>query len=203
MKLIMKLFGCGFNSSECKETVETVVVKARFLQKKKQDEVEKMKSDIASRLRAGEDPIGSPAHVLIKRVIREQNVSVGYEFIEAFCDMVGGRLSTIKEVRECPENLKEGISSLVFAAKKCSHEIPELVTLKNIFKKKYGKTFVSAATNIRPNCGVDTTMIKKLADTNPQADEKMKVVQEIADKYGIHGSWVEIAGNNCNALVKV
>ncbi|PQQ05423.1 IST1-like protein [Prunus yedoensis var. nudiflora] len=74
MKLLTKLFGCGFNSSECKETVETVVVKARFLQKKKQDEVAKMKSDIAGRLRAREDPIAGPAHVLIKRVIREQNV---------------------------------------------------------------------------------------------------------------------------------
>ncbi|CAB4282748.1 unnamed protein product [Prunus armeniaca] len=202
MKLLTKLFGSGFNSSECKETVETVVVKARFLQKKKQDEVARMKSDIAGRLRAGEDPIAGPAHVLIKRVIREQNVSVAYEFIEAFCDLVVDRISTIKEVRECPENLKEGISSLVFAAKKCSHEIPELVTLGNIFRKKYGKKFISAATNIRPNCGVDLMMIKKLADTNPQGDEKLKIVQEIADQYSING-WVNIVGNNCNALVKV
>ncbi|ONH90550.1 hypothetical protein PRUPE_8G060600 [Prunus persica] len=168
MKLMMKLFGSGFKSSKCKETVETVMVKARFLQKKKQDEVAKMNSDIASPLRAGEDPIAGPTHILIKRVIRVQNVSVAYEFIEAFCDLVVDRLSSIKEVRECPENLKEGISSLVFAAKKCSHEIPELVTVRNIFRKKYGKTFVSAATNVRPNCGVDTMVMKKLEDTNPQ-----------------------------------
>ncbi|KAI5322350.1 hypothetical protein L3X38_031422 [Prunus dulcis] len=176
MKLLTKLFGSGFNSSECKETVETVVVKARFLQKKKQDEVAKMKSDIAGRLRAGEDPIAGPSHVLIKRVIREQNVSVAYEFIEAFCDLVVDRISTIKE----------GMSR----------------ELKRRDKKKYGKNFVSAATNIRPNCGVDLMMIKKLADTNPQGDEKLKIVQEIADQYSING-WVDIAGNNCNALVKV
>ncbi|BFG41150.1 hypothetical protein CerSpe_274240 [Prunus speciosa] len=129
MKLMMKLFDHDFNSSKCKETMETVVIKAQFLQKKNQDEVAKMKSDIASRLWADEDPIACLAHVLIKRVIREQNVSVAYEFTEAFCDLVVDRLSTIKEVRECPENLNEGISSLVFAAKECSHEIPELVTL--------------------------------------------------------------------------
>ncbi|PQQ01086.1 IST1-like protein [Prunus yedoensis var. nudiflora] len=80
--------------------METVVVKAQFLQKKKQDEVAKMKSDIASHLWAAKTPL--PALLI---------------------------LSTIKEVRECPENLKEWISSLVFASKECFHEIPELVTL--------------------------------------------------------------------------
>lgn len=50
--------------------------------------------------------------------------------------------------------MKEGIASLIFAAPRCS-EIPELVALKNIFEKKYGKDFVSAATDLRPSCGVN------------------------------------------------
>ena len=50
--------------------------------------------------------------------------------------------------------MKEGIASLIFAAPRCS-EIPELVALKDIFEKKYGKDFVSAATDLRPNCGVN------------------------------------------------
>jgi len=50
--------------------------------------------------------------------------------------------------------LKEGIASLIFAAPRCS-EIPELVALKNIFEKKYGKDFVSAAVDLRPSCGVN------------------------------------------------
>jgi len=50
--------------------------------------------------------------------------------------------------------LKEGIASLIFAAPRCS-EIPELVSLKKIFEKKYGRDFVSAATDLRPSCGVN------------------------------------------------
>jgi len=50
--------------------------------------------------------------------------------------------------------LKEGIASLIFASPRCS-EIPELVSLKKIFEKKYGKDFVSAAVELRPSCGVN------------------------------------------------
>lgn len=56
--------------------------------------------------------------------------------------------------RECPADLKEGVASLIFAAPRCS-EIPELSALRNVFEKKYGKDFVSAATDLRPNCGVN------------------------------------------------
>lgn len=56
--------------------------------------------------------------------------------------------------RECPADLKEGISSLIFAAPRCS-EIPELLAIKDIFEKKYGRDFVSAAADLRPNCGVN------------------------------------------------
>jgi hypothetical protein len=56
--------------------------------------------------------------------------------------------------RECPADLKEGIASLIFASPRCS-EIPELVSLKKIFEKKYGNDFVSAAIELRPSCGVN------------------------------------------------
>lgn len=50
--------------------------------------------------------------------------------------------------------MKEGIASVIFASPRCS-EIPELVALKKIFEKKYGNDFVSAATDLRPSCGVN------------------------------------------------
>lgn len=56
--------------------------------------------------------------------------------------------------RECPADLKEGIASLIFAAPRCS-EIPELGVIRDVFEKKYGKDFISAATDLRPNCGVN------------------------------------------------
>lgn len=61
--------------------------------------------------------------------------------------------------RECPADLKEGIASVIFAAPRCS-EIPELGAIRDIFEKKYGKDFVSAATDLRPNSGVNRMVLK-------------------------------------------
>lgn len=60
--------------------------------------------------------------------------------------------------RDCPADLKEGISSLLFAGPRCS-EIPELLGIRDVFEKKYGKDFVSAATDLRPNAGVNRMVI--------------------------------------------
>jgi len=56
--------------------------------------------------------------------------------------------------RNCPVDLKEAISSVIFASPRCL-DIPELVDVKKHFMAKYGKEFVSAAVELRPECGVN------------------------------------------------
>lgn len=42
----------------------------------------------------------------------------------------------------------------MFASPRCS-DIPELVDVRKHFTAKYGKEFVSAAVELRPECGVN------------------------------------------------
>lgn len=56
--------------------------------------------------------------------------------------------------RECPLDLKEAISSICFAAPRCA-DLPELLQVQLSFAAKYGKEFLSAATELRPDCGVN------------------------------------------------
>jgi len=117
----------------------------------------------------------------VEHVIREQNVMAANEIIELFCELIVVRLPIIAKqrfvhflflaltklhgiqccniiglppFRDCPADLKEGISSLIYAAPRCS-EIPELYRISEIFEKKYGKDFVSAARDLRPESGVN------------------------------------------------
>lgn len=55
--------------------------------------------------------------------------------------------------RNCPIDLKEAITSVVFASPRCG-DIPELVDVRKHLTAKYGKEFISAAVELRPNCGV-------------------------------------------------
>lgn len=75
------------------------------------------------------------ARIRVEHVIREQNIMAANELIELFCDLIVSRLAIITKQRECPADLKEGISSLIFAAPRCS-EIPELQAIRDVFKKQ-------------------------------------------------------------------
>ena len=56
--------------------------------------------------------------------------------------------------RECPSELREAVASIIFAAPRCS-DMPDLLLIKNLFSVKYGKEFVTAATELRPDSSVN------------------------------------------------
>ncbi|RDX85749.1 IST1-like protein [Mucuna pruriens] len=157
------------------------VARIKLLRNKREVVVRQMRRDIALLLQSGQD---ATARIRVEHVMREQNVLAANEFIELFCELVVARLSIIAKQRECPADLKEGIASLIFASPRCS-EIPELVSLKNIFEKKYGKDFVSAAIDLRPSCGVNRQLIDKLSVRTPPGELKLKVLKEIAKEHQV------------------
>lgn len=181
VKLTLALLGLGFNSSKCKTAAKMAVARIKLLRNKREVVVRQMRRDIAMLLQSGQD---ATARIRVEHVMREQNVLAANEFIELFCELIVARLSIIAKQRECPADLKEGIASLIFAAPRCS-EIPELVSLKKIFEKKYGRDFVSAATDLRPSCGVNRQLIDKLSVRTPPGEVKLKVLKEIAKEYQI------------------
>ncbi|OIW09631.1 hypothetical protein TanjilG_28230 [Lupinus angustifolius] len=180
-KLTLNLLRLGFNSSKCKTAAKMAVARIKLLRNKREVVVRQMRRDIAMLLQSGQD---ATARIRVEHVMREQNVLAANEFIELFCELVVARLSIISKQRECPADLKEGIASIVFASCRCS-EIPELVSLKKIFEKKYGKDFVSAATDLRPSCGVNRQLIEKLSVRTPPGEVKLKVMKDIAKEYQI------------------
>ncbi|KAM1277274.1 hypothetical protein ACFX13_030397 [Malus domestica] len=189
MKLIenlrLRLFNGAFYSSKCDKTAVLAVDRIRKLRKRKEENIVKMRNKISALLQCGQDPINKTcaARILIKDLIREENILEAYVLIKGFCNLVRGRLSVIQVQRECPENLKQAISCLIFAAKKCFHEIPELLTLEKIFKK-YGSDFVLAAT--QTNC-VTSVMVEKLSNTNSTDEEIENIIEQIAKSCNING----------------
>ncbi|KAF3440377.1 hypothetical protein FNV43_RR18661 [Rhamnella rubrinervis] len=181
MKLGLSLFRRGFNASKCKTAAKMAVARIKLLRNKREVMVRQMRRDISELLHSGQD---ATARIRVEHVIREQNVLAANEFLELFCELIVARLSIIAKQRECPADLKEGIASLIFAAPRCS-EIPELVAIRDIFEKKYGRDFVSAATDLRPNCGVNRMLIDKLSVRTPSGQVKLKIMKEIAKEYQI------------------
>lgn len=55
--------------------------------------------------------------------------------------------------RECPDELKEAVSSLIFAASKCG-EFQDLEKIRSMFTKRFGKEFANNAVDLCNNSGV-------------------------------------------------
>nr|CAD1840762.1 unnamed protein product [Ananas comosus var. bracteatus] len=153
----------------------------KLLRNKREAQVRQMRRDIAALLESRQE---DTARIRVEHVIREQNIMAANEIVELFCELIAVRLPIIAKQRECPADLKEGISSLIYAAPRCS-EIPELGRIRDIFEKKYGKDFVAAASDLRPNSGVNRLLIEKLSVRKPTGEVKLKFLKEIAKQFQV------------------
>ncbi|KAG6538180.1 hypothetical protein ZIOFF_003292 [Zingiber officinale] len=162
-----------------KAEARMAIARIKLLRNKREAQVRQMRRDVALLLESGRDETARirvrtwfeefPQRntllqvfylyrdhevMLVEHVIREQNVMAANDIIELFCELIVARLPIIAKQRDCPQDLKEGISSLIYASPRCS-DIPELSRILLIFEKKYGKAFVSAATELRPKSEVN------------------------------------------------
>lgn len=175
------MFGKSFKSAKCKTTLRLAISRVKLLKNKSDLQMKQMRRDLAQLLQSGQE---ASARIRVEQIIREQNMMTACEFIELFCELIVARLPIIESQKNCPIDLREAISSLIFAAPRCA-DIPELIEIRNLFGSKYGKEFVAAAAELRPDCGVNRTVIEKLSVRTPSGEVKLKLMKEIAQEHQI------------------
>jgi vacuolar protein sorting-associated protein IST1 len=89
-----------------------------------------------------------------EHVVREQNALDVLAELEAYCGLIVERAALVDAHRECPEELREAAAGLVYAAARCG-DLPELQEVKSILAAKFGRGFVSAASELRSGCGIN------------------------------------------------
>ncbi|KAJ7534923.1 hypothetical protein O6H91_12G010300 [Diphasiastrum complanatum] len=174
-------FSKGFKASKCKTLVKLAMARIKLLRNKRDIQVKQMRREIANLLQTGQEP---SARIRVEHIIREQNIMAAYEIIELFCELIVVRLPIIESQRQCPLDLKEAIASLIFAAPRCA-DLPELLEVRGLFGAKYGKEFVAAAGELRPDCGVNRRIIEKLSVRAPSGETKLKLLKEIAAEHNV------------------
>ncbi|KAK1416141.1 hypothetical protein QVD17_31929 [Tagetes erecta] len=181
MSLLNQIFNRGLIGAKCKTSLTLTISRIKLLQNKRDTQLKLMRKEIAQFLQSGQEPI---ARIRVEHIIREQNIWAAYEILEMFCEFVLARVPIIESERECPLELKEAIASIIFAAPRCS-DLPDLLTVRNLFGTKYGKEFILAASELRPDTSVNRTIIEKLSVYTPPGEVKLKVLKEIAQEYNV------------------
>ncbi|KAG7592986.1 Vacuolar protein sorting-associated protein Ist1 [Arabidopsis thaliana x Arabidopsis arenosa] len=181
MSLLNQLFNRGIFGAKCKTSLNLAIARMKLLQNKRDMQLKHMKKEIAQFLQAGQEPI---ARIRVEHVIREMNLWAAYEILELFCEFILARVPILESEKECPRELREAIASIIFAAPRCS-EVPDLLQIKNLFGTKYGKEFIMVASELRPDSGVNRTIIEKLSPTSPSGEARLKMLKEIAQEYSL------------------
>ncbi|RVX05428.1 IST1-like protein [Vitis vinifera] len=171
----------SFKPAKCKTSLKLAVSRIKLLKNRREAQLKQMKRDLAQLLQSGQD---QTARIRVEHVVREEKTMAAYDLIEVYCEMIAARLPIIESQKNCPIDLKEAITSIIFASPRCS-DIPELMEIRKHFTAKYGKDFISVALELRPECGVSRNLVEKLSATAPDGQTKIKILAAIAEEHNI------------------
>ncbi|XP_011074151.1 uncharacterized protein LOC105158932 isoform X1 [Sesamum indicum] len=177
--MLDSFFNKGFKAAKCKTLLKLTIPRIKLLRNRRDIQMKNMRREIAKLLETGQE---ATARIRVEHIIREEKMTAAQEIVELFCELITVRLPIIEAQRECPLDLKEAISSLCFAAPRCA-DLPELLQVQMMFAGKYSKEFVSAATELRPECGVNRQLVELLSVRAPAPDVKLKLLKEIAEEH--------------------
>ncbi|XP_024386660.1 uncharacterized protein [Physcomitrium patens] len=181
MKRMNSFLHKGFQAAKCKTQLRLGTSRIKLLRNKKGIKIASDKREVAELLRKGQE---STARLRVEQVIREQNLIDAYDLVSLYAERIAAEISVIDSQKTCPPNLKEDISTLLFATSRCS-ELRDFADIRPMFLSKYGKEFVSAAEELRPGCGVNGRVIEKLSTCLATGELKLKVMKAIAAEYNV------------------
>ncbi|KAG5559354.1 hypothetical protein RHGRI_009033 [Rhododendron griersonianum] len=168
------MLGRGF-SSKCKSLIKLTRTRIDVLWRRKDATQRYLKSNLAQLLANGLDTDAYGRDKQTEEYISELNLLSCYDFIEQSCVHILKQLSAMQKQSECPEECREAVGSLMFAAARFS-DFPELRDLRDTFQERYGSSLEHF---------VNQDFVKNLASRPPTTEKKIKLLHDIALEFSI------------------
>ncbi|XP_052195725.1 uncharacterized protein LOC127803504 isoform X2 [Diospyros lotus] len=180
-KKLDALLGRNSKSVKVKPLADLAIARIKILKNQRHVRCSHARSDVVQLLSLGHQ---DRALLRVEYVIKEQNMLDVFSMVENYCHLLLDRFVLVRNNRECPEELKEAMSSLIFASSRCG-ELPEIKEMRGIFASKYGSEFVARAVELRNNCGVNPKMVQKLSTRQESLESRQGLLKQIAAENGI------------------
>ncbi|KAM7254582.1 hypothetical protein ACFE04_003962 [Oxalis oulophora] len=158
--------------TKSKSSLKIIKTRLEVIKKKRSAVQRFVKNDVAELLRNGFDynALGRADVLLV-----EQKVTSCYEDVEKFCEIIYSQLSTMQKQRECPDECKQAVSCLNYAAARLA-DLPELRDLRTMLTEKYGDS-------LQPF--INKEFIEKLNGNPPTDEMKLQLMYEVANEFSI------------------
>ncbi|KAK7314481.1 hypothetical protein VNO77_33006 [Canavalia gladiata] len=165
------LLGRGF-AAKCKSLIKLTKNRIDVVRRKRKATEKFLRKDIADLLVNGLD---DTAYRRAEGLFVELTFSSCYDFVEQSCEFVLKHLTVLQKLSGCPEECREAISSLMFAAARFS-DLPELRDLRQIFQERYGNSL---------ECYVNQQFAMNLNSKSSTLEQKVHLMQDIASEFSI------------------
>ncbi|KAL9391962.1 hypothetical protein Peur_015882 [Populus x canadensis] len=180
-KKLDALFGRKLRTSKFSSLAKLAVSRIAILKNKAQVRFSHARSDVIQLLNLGHQ---ERALLMVEHVIKDQNMVDAFVMMEDYLHFLNDRVVLLETSRECPDELKEAVSSLIFASSRCG-EFPELQEIRGVFVSRFGKEIAACAVELRSNCGVNPKIILKFSARQASLESRKKLLKDIASYNGI------------------
>ncbi|MCD7450828.1 hypothetical protein HAX54_008571 [Datura stramonium] len=158
--------------AKSKSTIRHTKTRIEMVKRKRNAMVKYLKNDVADLLKTGLDV---NAYSRAEGLLVELNLSRCYDLMEQYCGHISNNLSVMYKQKECPEECREAVASLVFAAARFA-DVPELRELRSVFTERYGNSL---------ECYVSKEFLQNLKSVPPTKEMKLQLMKDIASESGI------------------
>ncbi|XP_073126152.1 uncharacterized protein [Henckelia pumila] len=161
--------------SRCKSDIKQTRTRIELIKKKRNAMQKYLRNDIADLLKNGLD---TDAYGRAEGLLKELNRSSCFEFVDQCCVNIANNLGAMDKQRECPQECRGAVASLMFAAARFA-ELPELRQLRSLFSERYANSL---------DFYVDKQFMENLKSSHPSKETKLELLQEIAAESGVEWS---------------
>lgn len=135
-----------------------------------------LREDVAQLIKNGHEDV---AIERAEQLFKDESIMAVYDLLDQFCEFVIVNLSYIRRNRDCPNDINEAVSSLIFASARCG-DLPELRVIRKLFGERYGNRFAATAVELFPGNLVNRQIRDNLSIKSVPYDVKHRLVDEIA-----------------------
>ncbi|XP_059303306.1 uncharacterized protein LOC132055476 [Lycium ferocissimum] len=174
--------------AKSKSTIRHTKTRIEMVKRKRNAMLKYLKNDVADLLKTGLD---INAYSRAEGLLVELNLSRCYDLLEQYCEHISNNLSVMYKQKDCPEECREAVASLIFAAARFA-DVPELRELRSVFTDRYGNSI---------ECYVSKEFLQNLKSVPPTKEMKLQLMKDIASESGIEWNSKTLEQKLFNPLV--
>ncbi|KAK7261831.1 hypothetical protein RIF29_28152 [Crotalaria pallida] len=159
--------------TKCKSYAKMTKTRLEVIRKKRNAVQKFLKKDIVDLLRSGLD---YNAYGRAEGLLVEQNMTSCYGLITKFIECISDHAKELCKQSECPDECKEAIPSLMYAAARFS-DLPELRDLRTLFTDKFHNS-------LEPYTSKE--FVNKLKQEPPSQEMKIQLLRDLAQEFSVN-----------------